>query len=253
MQSEEDIRLKKRFTELAEKSFQQNQYLFTGFLGLKEQSLFFEARSGFPHVGVCLFGGNDFCERQMARFGELEELGYEEEFPIACVKISPAAPKYAEALTHRDYLGALINLGIERSTMGDILLAGQDAYVYCQNVMADFICDNLSRVKHTAVSCRSVEDVPGQARPHLREETVNVASERLDAVVSAVCKLSRSQSMELFRAGRIFVGGRMIENNSAVPKPGDIVSVRGYGRFVYGGAVYETKKGRYGIRVERYE
>lgn len=250
--TEDEVRLKKRFCELAEKSYRQNIYLFTSFLGLGEQACFHEAASQFRHVPCTLFGGDPACERLMVRFGNIEQMGYEEEFPIACLQIRPSAPKFAEKLEHRDYLGALINLGLERSTMGDIFVGERAAYVYCQDSIAPFICENLTRVRHTTVHCEQVEQIDRDALPHLEDKVVNAASERLDVILAAVYNLSRSQCIELFRAGRVYVNGRLYENNSGQPKSGDIISLRGYGRFMYGGVEYETKKGRYGVRVQVY-
>ena len=67
-----------------------------------------------------LFGGCDETERNIARFVDSEEPGYEEDFPIVCLEILPKSEKFAEPLCHRDFLGALMNLGIERKNIGDI-------------------------------------------------------------------------------------------------------------------------------------
>ena len=75
----------------------------------------------------------------MLRFGSEETLGYEEAFPISCVVIRPSAPKFAEELTHRDFLGALMNLGIERDVLGDIIVRGAVGYVFCEDAMADYL------------------------------------------------------------------------------------------------------------------
>ena len=253
MANDDEIRLQKRFVELAEKAYQQNIYLFSDFLGLGEQTLFYQVCRQFAHVPYTMFGGHEACERVMVRFGSADMMGYEEEFPIVCLEIRPAAPKFAEALTHRDYLGTLMGLGIERSVMGDIFVAEKGAYVYCQDTMAEYICENLSKVKHTIVTCRQVDAIPEEALPHLVERIVNVASERLDVILAAVYNLSRNQVLELFRAGKVFVGGRLYENNSGQPKEGDVISLRGFGRFVYGGVTHETKKGRYMARVQVYQ
>ena len=253
MQSEEDNLLKNRFAELARRASQQNRYLFTGFLGLGEQALFYQAASQFSPSSYTLYGGEDFCERRMARFGNPLEIGYEEPFPISCLCIRQTAPKFAEALTHRDYLGALVHLGVERSVLGDILPAGHSAYIYCQDGMASFICENLSRVKHTAVEVRPVQKAPADALPCLKEQVLAAASERLDVLLCAVWNLSRSQSAEAVNSSRVFVNGRLCENSSMQPKAGDIVTLRGYGRFVYDGVVSETKKGRFKVSVKRYQ
>lgn len=68
-------------------------------------------------AGITLYGGREEAERKILRFGSEAELGYEQPFPICCIRIRPLSAKFADKLSHRDYLGALMNLGIERSTM----------------------------------------------------------------------------------------------------------------------------------------
>ena len=115
MKNEEDQILRKHFTDLAQKADQSHIATFTGFLSLPEQSVFYSM--DFSYVPHCVFGGQEGCERAVIRFGE------EWEFPICCIKMAPLMNKFADALTHRDFLGALMNLGIERSTLGDIYMA----------------------------------------------------------------------------------------------------------------------------------
>ena len=109
--------LEKRFAELADRAWQQNLFVFTGFLSLVEQEVLWRsaAKAG---VHIELYGGMDGAERCMGRFGDPEEFGYEEPFPICAVKIEPLAEKFAENFSHRDFMGAILNLGIDRSTIG---------------------------------------------------------------------------------------------------------------------------------------
>ena len=102
--------LKKRASELADKSYMQNIFTFTGFLSLAEQECLYRSMEEKHFRQFALWGGSEGCERQMARFGSPEELGYEEDFPIVLIKISPLMEKFADALTHRDFLGAVMNL-----------------------------------------------------------------------------------------------------------------------------------------------
>ena len=78
------------------------------------------------------------------------------------------------------------------------------------------------------------------------------ASERIDAVIAAVTKLSRSQTVILFREKKVFLNNRVLENNSYTLKPDDTFSIRGYGKFIYKGCGKETQKGRIYITLERY-
>ena len=244
--------LKKRFAELAERSYQKNVYVFTDFLNLSEQAVFFEQEREVSYAGYTLWGGAESSERRMLRFGTEELLGYEEPFPITCIRIRPAAKKFAEDLNHRDFLGALMHLGIERSVLGDICLREQEAYLICKEEMADYIVNHLDKVRHTVVKCEQMNEMPTEIQPELKEEELIVSSLRADAIVAKVWQLSRNQSLGLFRGKKVFVNGRQFENNSGIWQEGDIVSVRGYGRFRYDGMLQETKKGRIRFLIQKY-
>lgn len=250
IESEKELQqLKKRFLELGEKSYQQNMYTFTGFLGLSEQDVFLQTAQAMKHVPFTMWGGNEECERQMVRFGSEEEFGYIERFPICCIGIRPLIEKFADNLSHRDFLGALMNLGIDRSTLGDIYIKGKTGYLFCTETISDFIMENLDKVKHTNVTCEILEKLPDIAVREAAEEEHLTASERIDGVIAKLYNMSRNQSIELFCARKIYVNGRLNENNSYHLKPGDAVSVRGYGKFTYDGISQETRKGKYRIRV----
>lgn len=241
---------RKRFSELAARSVGRDCYVFTDFLGLAEQSLLAECREA-RDAGVTLFGGIPGCERVMARFGSVERLGYEEDFPVVCIKAGPAAPKFADALTHRDLLGAVMNLGIERETVGDIFLHEGVAYLFVEEKIAPFLLENLTRAKHTDLL---LTEVPPPEGLLIRTEplTVQVSGERLDAVIARVFSLSREEAQSLFPKGLVYLNGRTVESASAVPRDGDIVSVRSHGRFCYRGIASLSKKGKLNVLVEKY-
>ena len=146
--------LKKRMIELSKKSYEHNIYTYTGFLSLAEQDVFYSLTNEIGGVPYELFGGSIDCERQMLRFGSADIMGYEEDFPIDCLLIAPIIEKFADDLNHRDFLGAIMNLGIERNTIGDIFIQGKSAYVFCVDRIAPFIVEHLDKVKHTNVTCR---------------------------------------------------------------------------------------------------
>ncbi|WP_277935494.1 YlmH/Sll1252 family protein [Parablautia muri] len=249
---ETDELLKKRFRELARKCYQNNQYTFTGFLSLADLACFYEMEKELSYVSYKVWGGSEFCERAMVRFGKVEELGYEEEFPIACIKVKPLAAKFADALTHRDFLGALMNLGIERNTLGDIWLKENIGYIFCLEGMADFMIENLTKIKHTSVKGNRTKEMPGLPELDRQEVRIQISSERADGVLAKVYKLSRSEAVELFRQKKVFAGGRLCENNSQLLKKGDIISARGYGKFEYLGQQNISKKGKINASVMCY-
>ena len=202
--------------------------------------------------GVCAFGGTEDCERVMVRYGDPDELGYEEPFPIAVLRIEPVNERFADDLTHRDFLGALMNLQIARDVIGDIVVREKTAYVFCERAIAAFLSEHLDRIRHTSVRAAVTEEVPEDAKPVRETVSVNVSSERIDGVVSHLFGLARAKAKNLFAAGQVFVNGWACENESRPLREGDVVSVRGYGKFRYAGLMRETKKGRMVVRAEMY-
>lgn len=258
MNSDEELLLR-RFRELSEQSYQNNTYYFTNFLSAGDVALVYQAvdrdysKNGNSELSeFTLWGGAEGCERVMIRFGNEEELGYSIPFPIQILQVEPLNKKFADDLTHRDYLGALMNLGIERDTIGDIVVKDNRAYMFVLDSMAEFICQNMDKVKHTNVKCMILDTMPEEVRVELAPETVIVASIRLDAVIAKLYHISRTEALDLFRKKYVIVNGRICENNSAVPKENDVIAVRGHGKFIYRRLEHETKKGKLSVLVEKY-
>lgn len=252
MTEKELHQLKKRLPELAERSYSHGIYTFTPFLGLSEQQVFYEIQREVDYAGYGMEGGNPLCERKIIRFGSPDILGYEEPYPIRCLKVEPLTPKFAEHLTHRDFLGAIMNLGIERSTVGDIFVQDKEALVFCQESIAPYLTEHLDQVRHTHVKCAVTEAAEYLCSPVTEEAVISISSARIDTVISKVYNIARSKSLELFRSGRVYVNGRLTENNSYALKSGDAVTARGFGRFTYIGEQGESRKGKTRVCVEIY-
>ncbi len=248
----EEQQILNRMKDLGERSYKVGQYTFSGFLSQSEQAVFLQKEKEFHLYGFVLNGGWKEAERRLVRFGNPLELGYEEEFPICCVLITPLLKKFADPLTHRDFLGALMNLGIERTLIGDILVFDREARVFCVNHIAEFLIENLDKVCHTSVRCSiDVGEIPDFEK-EMTEVIETVASIRIDAIIAKLFKLSRNESLELFRQKKIFVNSALCENNSYPPKPEDRISVRGYGKFIYTGVNHTTKKGKLSVRIKKF-
>lgn len=243
---------RKRLYDLAVQSDRTNRFTFTDFLNEAEQAEYHAVSRELPACGVTLWGGREEADRVMLRFGNAEQLGYDEPFPIVCLLIAPLQEKFGEALTHRDYLGALMHLGIERAAIGDILIQEKHAYVFCRASLEEYLCRELTRIRHTAVSCRPAELPQETFTAQTEEGTVQVASPRIDGVIAKICKLSRSVCAELFLTGKVFVNGAATGNHSAMLKEGDRISVRGFGKFRYLGISGTTRKGNLIVRYEKF-
>ena len=250
--SDERELLKKRFLELGKKSYNAGIFTFTSFLGLLEQSLLDEIKGELRGIEYTAFGGADGAERVIVRFGSTEEIGYELPFPISIIKAEPKSPKFADKLTHRDFLGALLNLGIERDVLGDIVIIDNVGYIFALEDIAEYIVDSLSRVKRTDMNLEIIDALPEGELYRTEPRQIQVSGERLDAVVAKVFSLSRDDAQSLFKKRLVFVSGKCIESTSYTPKENDVVSVRGHGRFIYRGFTSNTRKGKMNITVDLY-
>lgn len=228
--------------------------LFSDFLNINEQSIFFSMKQELPKIKYFTYGGFEDAERKILCFCGDETISQKEEleWPITCIRITPANQKFSDSLTHRDFLGAILNLGIDRSKVGDILIHENQGYLFCMNTISGFISENLSKVKHTTIRADIISGKDFDYKPKLNLITGTVSSVRLDSVLSVAFKGSRSSLVGLIEGGKVFVNSREVLSNSYQLKEKDVVSVRGYGKFIYDGTDYQTKKGRYSVRIYLY-
>lgn len=241
--------MQNRFSDMAERAAAKGLWVYSDFLTEAEQSALMKMR--LP-AKVSLFGGYESAERRLAVFGDEADIFYPAEPPVTLLCIAPLQKKFADALTHRDFLGSLMALGIKREMLGDILVSNNAAYVFCLEKMADYIINELKSVKHTSVCIKKTDKLPPLLMPETKRMEYIVSSERLDVLIAAVYDLSRSESQRLVDAERVFVNSIITKSASAVLKPQDKVSVRGYGRFLYIGVVRTTKKGRSVVAADKF-
>lgn len=156
-------------------------------------------------------------------------------------------------LSHRDYLGAILGLGIERDAIGDI--AVQDAHsaiLFCPRTLAGFLMGELTKVGADTVRCyECLLDETFTDGKKYRPISDTVASPRLDCVVAALCNLSREAAQSAVRSGLVEVDFEPEERVDTVLTPPITVSVRGHGRFVLRSFDGETQKGRLRLKADQ--
>ena len=250
----EEQLLQKRFLDLANIADVRESLLFTDFLNLHEQNLFERIKRELPMIKYFTYGGYEGAERKILCFCGDYLIDNEEniDYPISCIHIKPLNPKFSDKLNHRDILGAVLNLGINRSKVGDIIVDNNESYLFCSNTIQGFISNELSRIKHTVVSATLIDNQAFSYKPNLKPITGTVTSVRLDSVLSIAFKGSRSSLSGLIAGGKVFVNSKNILSNSYILKENDVVSVRGYGKFIYEGATNQTKKGRLFVKISLY-
>lgn len=248
--TDNDSALRRRFAELCDRADTRHCFVFSDFLNLHEQSVLCDMRALKNYV---MLGGYPAAERKVVCFGAADETQALENAPFILLKIAPAAPKFAETFTHRDFLGSVLALGLRREMLGDIVIADNCGYVFCMESIAEFITDNLDRVRHTSVHVTQVQELPQALTEEPEPQSIVVASVRLDALLSGVFRLSRSEAQKLIASERVFVNGVLCTRAGAELKENCLVSARGFGRFRYLGIDRETKKGKLRVMVQIFK
>ena len=257
-----------RVRDLATRAYMNNFVTHTDFLSVSEIALFHQilGAEGVPsniheYCGAkyVIYGGFPDAERAEICFlpDYLDEESFllaeeSEQSVLSCIRIQPVNAKFSDDLNHRDYLGSIMNLGIERDQIGDILTGENKAYVFATPEIGELLVRELIRIKHTSVKCEKVNASECDIRPAFEEISGSVASERIDAILAFVYHLSRSDAQKLIENEAVFIDGRTAFSGGYDLKNGARVSVRGHGKFIYLGTTNTTRKGRLFIQVKKF-
>ena len=244
--NEEERFLAAHISDLQRLSVKSGVPRFSAFLNEREGVVAARAVKGKPEF----FGGYDGAARMVCGFFEdtyAEEMPHNELFPVRAVTFSF---RECDKPAHRDFLGALLALGIKRELLGDILVAEGYAVVFCHETAEDMIyhVDKGGRV--------GVSAVRGGAKPLPEIKTkkidASVSSLRLDCIVSAAVNVSREKSAALIKSGQVNADFLPCLNVSEELSEGTIISVRGSGRYKLSGISGETRRGRLRIIIEKF-
>lgn len=198
------------------------------------------------------FDWGGFCHAERAKIvmgPSFKELGWED---VDITVLALNGNTEFHTLTHRDYLGALLGLGIRREKLGDIVVNSDVAWIAIDRGMAGYVRENLHQVGKAAVQVSEVQ--PAELREkeeNFKEIRTTVPSLRLDAVAGEGYGLSRNKIADVIKAGKVKVNWRPVEQVSYGVKAGDVISCRGFGRLIVAEIFGETKKGRIALLLKR--
>lgn len=246
----EHLLTEKRLIDLSNLAERKGIVTFSDFLTLNELNMFHQ-NAGKYVTSYELSGGYELAERQIAAFIP-DALYYIWEYPIDCLLIKPSHPKFAEQLSHRDILGAVMNLGIERCKIGDILIEENFCYLFCRQEITPYLCMQLHQIRHTIVECQIQKQQELAITPNFEEYDAIIASNRLDNMVAALCKLSRTAAVQSIQSGKVMINGKECLHNAYICKPNDVLSIRGFGKFIFIGENGITRKNRVKINYKKY-
>ena len=226
----------------------------TGFLTQAQQAVVGEAISACGHPAHLFFGGYSGAERAVCAFlpdwqTETDWLA-DEAGPVAAVRCS--FPEHS-GLTHRDFLGGLMGIGITREKLGDILVGDGVCDVVVLRELLPVVLDQFSaagrfRLKTEPLPLEELR--PAQTEGKLIRDTV--ATLRLDAVASSGFSLARSKAAALIESGRLELNHRPCVKPDKLVEAGDVFTCRGLGKCVLRCVLGQSKKGRTMIEIERY-
>lgn len=217
---------------------------FTSFLTEKEQHIALEYLKLVCCENYLLYGGYEDSERKI--LGVFYDEPDAESFPLSAIEFKYRA---CDKLSHRDFLGSLMGLGIERDTVGDILVSEGRAIVFVKTDIKNYITSQIFKIGRVGVTIKDADlcNLPQGKRKE--EKQLTVSSLRLDNIVAAVCNLSRERTSGIILSGNVNVNYDLCQNVSRKMTEGDVFSVRGYGKFILNSINGETKKGRLRVSV----
>jgi RNA-binding protein YlmH len=198
-------------------------------------------------INVYTYGIFEDCERRMLCFS-IEE---PEDYPVQLLKIDNKS-KF-ESLGHRDYLGAIMALGIKREKYGDLILVEGGCYAAVSKEVSDYIIYNLDTIGRCPCRVETIEDINAKSiSAEFENLVIHSTSMRLDCVISSLCNLSRSKAVDIIQGGKALIDYVEIHEKDKIVENGAVITVRGYGKFKFIEEFGSTQKGRLKLSMKKY-
>ena len=239
-----------KLVDFATQALKNRKYKLSGFLSPFEQETAGTIANSLGGLKVEFDGGFFGAERQRAAFCH-EDFEGTPVFEISVIKAEWNG-EFAR-IGHRDILGSILGLGIDREVVGDIIATKDFARIIVDKKMVDYFFANLNKIGNVSVKVEidELENIaPKEER--VKEIKSTVASLRIDSIVAAGFGMSRSKAAAEISAEKVQLNWQTAKNSSQSIKAGDILSMRGRGRLEVSEITGQTKKGRIGVLLKRY-
>lgn len=240
----------RRMIDLAEQVVAGKPYRVTDFMSPAGLVIADAVKANFPQLKTVWGGGYEGAERLRVAFVDADFQG-QVDLGLTCLKVS-WDPRF-RLLTHRDVLGSLMGLGIERSHFGDIIVKSGGAQVIVDTTVADYVKQNFTKIAMVTVSVEEMslhELLPKEEK--IKEVRTTVASMRLDSIASSGFSTSRTKVVDAIKAGLVQVNWQPAKGPAQEVKEGDVISMRGRGRMQVEEITGTSKKGRIGVYLKRF-
>ena len=246
----ENSELLKRARDLAERCERSGTVCVSGFLSPAEQHEL-QTRLGYIPCGLVFHGGGENCERAAAFF--LPDYMTEEMLDVSEYLCAMKLKAYFGQPGHRDYMGALLGMGIGREWLGDIQVEGDTAYVFCMKSVLRHLLSIEKAGRYTVKASQvPLEEVPAR-KVETESVSFSVMSPRLDAVAAGLFHLSRTEAAKQIAAGNVSLNYSQCLKADCIVKEGDILSLKGKGKGSISGMGGTSRKGRLFVYGEIYK
>lgn len=255
--NQEDKLLLAKVMDRLEFSKARNKIENTDFLNLYEQDLVDKFLKKIKFTNYYFFGGTGEAERKiLILYPEklTEEMARKNHAKMISVIKIKLPIELNDEFDHRRYLGAIMKLGIEREKIGDISVKSRGAEIMVKNEVQEFLVQNLSSLTRFSSAEIMVENIENmqEIEAQKMEITEIVASLRLDNIVASLARTSRNKAVEILEQERVFLNFKNETKASKQVKVGDIITIRGKGRFEFKEISGNTRKGRFVIKIDKY-
>ncbi len=257
MKEKDDKILLAQVSDKIEMCENKNKIEYTNFLDLAQIELVQNYIDKLKIENYISYGGYEQSERKLfVIYPEKFNSTVVEKNLVSIVKIvriqlpDELKGKYA----HRDYLGAVIKLGVKREKVGDIIVDNDGADIIVEKDISKFLLENLSGLTRFSKSKITIEKIDNLRTVEVRREEreIIVSSLRLDNVISELARCSRNKALDIINMERVFVNFQCETKKTKQIKTGDMVTIRGKGRFYIKELVGQTKSGRVIVKIEKF-
>ena len=202
-------------------------------------------------VMFACWGGYERAERTIGCFYPFDSQVQFEQYPLVCLSAQYNS-KFCHP-THRDLLGAFMALGLTRDCIGDIIITDGCAYLFTHEQTASYVAASMTSAGRTSLQFMPLDEIPEIPEPKGSEFSCVVSSLRLDAMLAAAYRLSRSEASSFIRGGLVKVNHLPEERPDVLLKEDTILSLRGRGRIRFVAVNGSTRRQRIGVTFFRYE
>ncbi|WP_418222525.1 YlmH/Sll1252 family protein [Clostridium isatidis] len=245
--SEEDINLAIKVYEKYKLAYEKGIPVYVNEFIPPSIWYFFLENSKKSEVMVETSGVFEEAERRIIFFNNF----YDSSYPIKVLEIRNKSN--FSKLEHKDYLGAVLSLGIERSKLGDVVILENAAYFPVLEEISEYIINNLSIIGRSPVEIKEIKDFNILPEIRFEETIINLASMRLDNIVSKLANISRAKASQIIDNGKVLINYARAKDKSQEIKKNDRITIRGIGKFAIGDLVETTRSAKVKVIIKKYK